>query len=136
MKKYIIFISCLIFSTVFFSCEDFLEKPISSDITVDSVFNSTIRTEQFLWNVYSTASIYEFNHFWSSTDPRFYHYGASGSLVSVATDELEVEGTYPAIPRYFHTGNLECGDDRPRQLGIGIYVAYNLPGYPECKYFY
>ncbi|MDR3060909.1 MAG: RagB/SusD family nutrient uptake outer membrane protein [Dysgonamonadaceae bacterium] len=94
----------LIISLALFSCNDYLEKPVSSDLTVDSIFVSKIRTEQFLWNVYSTASIYEFNHFWSGSDNRFYHYGASGSLVSVATDELEVEGTYAAIPKYIHTG--------------------------------
>ncbi|SCD20882.1 SusD domain-containing protein [Proteiniphilum saccharofermentans] len=135
MKKYIIFISCLIFSTVFFSCEDFLEKPISSDITVDSVFNSTIRTEQFLWNVYSTASIYEFNHFWSSTDPRFYHYGASGSLVSVATDELEVEGTYPAIPRYFHTGTWNAATIDPGSWGLEFMSHITYQGIRNANIF-
>ncbi|MDR1865273.1 MAG: RagB/SusD family nutrient uptake outer membrane protein [Bacteroidales bacterium] len=120
----------VVFLTVLFamiSCEDsFLEKPVSSDLTVDSVFVSKIRTEQFLWNVYSTASIYEFNHFWSSTDNRFYHYGASGSLVSVATDELEVEGTYPAIPKYIHTGtwNAENIDNGSWGIEFMSHVCY------------
>lgn len=116
--KYSIIVACLSALLYMPSCEDFLEKPVSSDITVDSVFASKIRTEQFLWKVYSTASIYEFNGFWSGTDNRFYHYGASGSLVSVATDELEVEGTYAAIPKYMHTGTWNASNIDPGSWAI------------------
>jgi hypothetical protein len=125
--KYLLYSTIVCLIVVFMpSCEDFLEKPISSEVTVDSVFISKVRTEQFLWNVYSTASIYEFNHFWSSADNRFYHYGAAGSLVSVATDELEVEGTYAAIPKYIHTGtwNAENIDNGSWSIEFMSHVCY------------
>ena len=79
------------FMTLCFSCQDFLEKPVSSEINVDSVFASKVRTEQFLWNVYNTCSIYEFPYYWHASDYRFQHYGSYGALVSAATDELQCE---------------------------------------------
>lgn len=98
----LLFFSLLILC--FSSCNDFLEKPISSDITIDSVFVSKTRTEQFLWNVYNTASIYEFGYFWNATDYKYRHYGAYGSLVAAATDEIQLEATFPSMARYMNTG--------------------------------
>lgn len=93
-----------------FSCQDFLEKPLSSDITVDSVFASKVRTEQFLWNVYNTCSIYEFPYTWSANDWRFQHYGSYGALVSAATDELQCEATWPYVPRFVNTGTWNASN--------------------------
>ena len=131
---YLIIAICLMMAIVC-SCEDFLEKPVSSEITVDSVFASRTRTEQFLWNVYSTASIYEFNHFWSGSDNRFYHYGASGSLVDVATDALEVEGTYPAIPNYMHTGTWNASNINPGGWAIEFMSNVCYQGIRNCNIF-
>ena len=133
--KYIVIIICFIASLTVFSCDDFLEKPHSSELTVDSVFSSRLRTEQFLWNVYSTASIYEFNGFWSSSDNRFYHYGAQGSLVSVATDELEVEGTYAGIPRYFHTGTWNASNIYNGSWGLEFHSSVCYQGIRNCNIF-
>ncbi|MDR2563658.1 MAG: RagB/SusD family nutrient uptake outer membrane protein [Prevotellaceae bacterium] len=125
---------CLTFSCLT-SCDDFLEKPVSSEVTLDSIFASRIRTEQFLWNVYSTSSIYEFNHFWSGSDNRFYHYGASGSLVDVATDALEVEGTYPAIPNYMHTGTWNASNINPGSWAIEFMSNVCYQGIRNCNIF-
>ena len=106
MKYNILLFSCLaVFIFSISSCEDFLEKPVSSNITVDSVFISKTRTEQFLWNVYNTCSIYEFYYFWDGTDQKYWHYGAYGSLVDAATDQLNIEATWPRIARDMIPGN-------------------------------
>ena len=98
------------FMTLCFSCQDFLEKPLSSDITVDSVFASKVRTEQFLWKVYNTCSIYEFPYYWDGSDYRFQHYGSYGALVSAATDELQCEASWPYIVRFVNTGTWNASN--------------------------
>lgn len=124
MKKRI-FTSFLVtgFMMLCFSCQDFLEKPLSSDITVDSVFASKVRTEQFLWNVYNTCSIYEFPYFWDGSDYRFQHYGSYGALVSAATDELQCEATWPYIARMVNTGTWNATNVHQCEFNSGYCYA-------------
>jgi hypothetical protein len=36
------------------SCnDDFLDKPVSSDVTIDTIFSARLKAESFLWNTYS-----------------------------------------------------------------------------------
>jgi len=86
------------------SCEDYLEKPVSSEINLDSVFSSKERTEQFLWNVYSTASIFEFPFYWDATDQGYNHFGTRYSLLAPACDEADTWANY-AGSDFFNTGN-------------------------------
>ncbi|ACU06067.1 MULTISPECIES: RagB/SusD family nutrient uptake outer membrane protein [Pedobacter] len=90
MKRYLCFISGLIlFSSILSSCKKYLEKPVSSDVTLNDVFASRDKTEQFLWTVYRTASIYEFPYYWTSGENNYYHYGATYTIVAAATDEAD-----------------------------------------------
>ena len=116
------------FMTLCFSCQDFLEKPVSSEINVDSVFASKVRTEQFLWNVYNTCSIYEFPYYWHASDYRFQHYGSYGALVSAATDELQCEAQWPYIVRF---RNVECLQRPDVRVQFGIC----LHRHPQRQYF-
>lgn len=113
------------FMTLCFSCQDFLEKPVSSEINADSVFASKVRTEQFLWNVYNTCSIYEFPYYWHGSDYRFQHYGSYGALVSAATDELQCEAQWPYIVRFVNPGtwnasNVQMCEFNSSYVYIGI----------------
>lgn len=110
MKNLFMSLLAVGFMTLCFSCQDFLERPLSSDITVDSVFSSKVRTEQFLWKVYNSCSIYEFPYYWDGSDYRFQHYGSYGALVSAATDELQCEATWPYIVRFVNTGTWNASN--------------------------
>ena len=110
MKNLFMSLLAVGFMTLCFSCQDFLERPLSSDITVDSVFSSKVRTEQFLWKVYNSCSIYEFPYYWDASDYRFQHYGSYGALVSAATDELQCEATWPYIVRFVNTGTWNASN--------------------------
>ena len=95
MKRILIISTCLLLvSTIFNSCKKYLEKPVSSDVTVDVVFGSREKTEQFLWNVYGTASIFEFPFYWDAVDPGYNHYGSLYTLVAAASDEADSYATY------------------------------------------
>lgn len=94
----------ILLMAVLSSCEDYLEMPTSSDITVDSVFSSKTRTEQFLWNVYSTASIFEFPFYWSASDPGHNYRGVRWAPVAAASDEADSWASI-AGSEFFNTGN-------------------------------
>ena len=112
------------FMTLCFSCQDFLEKPVSSEINVDSVFASKVRTEQFLWNVYNTCSIYEFPYYWHASDYRFQHYGSYGALVSAATDELQCEAQWPYIVRFVNPGTWNASNVQMCEFNSGyVYIG-------------
>jgi hypothetical protein len=105
MKRIIILaICCISLGSLFTSCKKFLEKPISSDITIDSVFASKEKTLQFLWTVYSTASIYEFPYYWDATDQAYRHYGTYCAPVAAATDEADAWASYAGTD-FINTGN-------------------------------
>ncbi|HCC71232.1 MAG TPA: hypothetical protein DEQ09_08790, partial [Bacteroidales bacterium] len=57
MKKYILYsiktCALLIFlSSLFVSCEDFLEKPVGGDITIDTIFTSSSNAQQLIFSLY------------------------------------------------------------------------------------
>lgn len=103
-RNFTIGICVLLLTIIFPSCKNYLEKPVSSDVTVDDVFNSKDKTEEFLWNVYSTASIYEFPYYWDATDQGYRHYGTYCAPVAAACDEADAYASYAGTD-YFNTGN-------------------------------
>ena len=66
IKNYII-IAC--FASLFFACEEvkfgdeFLAKPPSGDVTIDTVYSTIVYAEQALWNAYATLP-YRINRNW------------------------------------------------------------------------
>lgn len=46
-RNFTIGICVLLLTIVFPSCKNYLEKPVSSDVTVDDVFSSKDKTEEF-----------------------------------------------------------------------------------------
>ena len=109
MKRLWLISSLVTTLTVYSSCEKYLEKPVSSDVTLDDVFSSRERTEEFLWNVYSTASIFEFPFYWSASHNGFYHYGATYTLLAAACDEADAYANYTGAEA-FNTGNWSATD--------------------------
>jgi hypothetical protein len=95
-------VSCMQFT----ACKKFLELPVTSDITVDSVFANKDRTLQFLWKVYSTASIFEFPYYWDATDQAYRHYGTYCAPVACATDEADAWANYAGTD-YINRGNWD-----------------------------
>lgn len=108
MKK-IILISILACITICFSCKKYLEKPISSEVTLEDIFASKEKAEQFLWNVYSTASIYEFPFYWAASESGFYHYGATYTILAAATDEADAYANLTGAEA-FNSGNWSASD--------------------------
>lgn len=101
IKTFFFFVVVVLMS----SCKKFLEKPVSSDVTLNDVFSSKDKTEQALWNVYSTALIYEFPYFYSGSDYSHYHYGNHWGLLAIATDEASQGiGNYTG-GAYMNVGN-------------------------------
>ena len=90
MRRKLFFEGCLILALAMFSsCQKYLEKPVSSDVTLDDVFASKEKTEQFLWSVYRTASIFEFPYYWASGENGYYHYGFTYTIAAAACDEAD-----------------------------------------------
>ncbi|MEL7589300.1 MAG: RagB/SusD family nutrient uptake outer membrane protein [Prolixibacteraceae bacterium] len=110
MERNLSFITILTaFALIFSACEDYLEKPESSDITIDDVFASKEKTEQFLWNVYQTASIFEFPYYWASGENGYYHYGATYTIVAAASDEADSYANYTGADA-LNKGNWSATD--------------------------
>ena len=101
--------SLIILLAICSSCQKYLEKPVSSEVTLDDVFASREKTEQFLWNVYSTASIFEFPYYWAAGDNGFYHYGATYTILAAACDEADAYANYTGAEA-FNTGNWSSSD--------------------------
>lgn len=88
MKRNLLIMSSLILLlTTFSSCKKFLEKPVSSEVNLEDIFSSKAKTEEFLWKVYQTASIFEFPYYWSASEVGYYHYGFTYTISAAATDE-------------------------------------------------
>lgn len=120
----------LVGSIIFSSCKDYLEMPLNSDIDIDSVFSSRVRTEQFLWNVYSTTSIYEFGYYWDANDWAYRHYGAYGAPVAAACDEAEAYATWPS------TNNINSGSWGPTTIeNLEFNSGYSYRGIRDANIF-
>lgn len=104
MKRILIIGVCLLSLSMLCSCKKYLEKPVSSDVTLDVVFSSREKTEQFLWNVYSTASIFEFPFYWDATDQNYNHFGTRYSILATACDEADTYANYSGSDA-INTGN-------------------------------
>ncbi|TZF83223.1 RagB/SusD family nutrient uptake outer membrane protein [Pedobacter sp. BS3] len=91
------------------SCTKYLEKPESSDIKIDDIFSSAERTEQFLWTVYQTCSIFEFPYYWASGENGYYHYGATYTIVAAADDEADAYSNITGAEA-FNKGNWSSSD--------------------------
>jgi hypothetical protein len=106
IKTYII-ATIVFFGVVLSSCNDFFEIPITSDITIDSVFNSQLRAEQFLWTVYETGSINGF--------PGWKDGGVKNGLLMGATDEGDMYGGEGAED--FNRGSWSASNQREFNMG-------------------
>ncbi|MBO9594440.1 MAG: RagB/SusD family nutrient uptake outer membrane protein [Niabella sp.] len=98
-------VACLLLG----SCNKYLEKPESSDIKLEDVFASKDRTEQFLWSVYRTCSIFEFPYYWASGENGYYHYGATYTIVAAADDEADAYSNITGAEA-FNKGNWSSSD--------------------------
>ncbi len=104
IKIVIITISlCITFS----SCNDFFEIPVTSEVTLDSVFNSTIKAEAFLWTVYETCAINGF--------PGWKDGGVRNGLLMGATDEGDMFGAEGAED--FNRGTWSANNQREFNMG-------------------
>lgn len=86
------------------SCQKYLEKPVSSEVKLADVFASKEKAEQFLWTVYSTASIFEFPFYWDASHNGFNHYGTTYSILATACDEADAYANYTGSEA-FNKGN-------------------------------
>ena len=90
MKRNLFFTSGLVLLIIIFSsCQKYLEKPVSSEVTVDDVFASKDKTQQFLWKVYQTSSIFEFPYYYAAGENGIYHYGFTYTIAAAADDEAD-----------------------------------------------
>ncbi|RPE09990.1 RagB/SusD family nutrient uptake outer membrane protein [Chitinophaga lutea] len=96
--------SLLVLIMLFGACRKYLEKPVSSEVTIKEVFESKDKAEQFLWNVYSTCSIFEFPYFWDAGFNGYYHYGATYTILAAACDEADAYANYTGAEA-FNKGN-------------------------------
>jgi hypothetical protein len=89
------------------SCNDFFEIPITSDVTIDTVFSNQLRAEQFLWTVYETSSINGF--------PGWKDGGVKNGLLMGATDEGDMYGGEGAED--FNKGSWSASNQREFSMG-------------------
>lgn len=101
--------SLVVVLTLLFTACKKLEKPVSSEVTLKEVFASKDKAEQFLWNVYSTCSIFEFPYYWNSTSSGYYHYGATYTILAAACDEADAYANYTGAEA-FNKGNWGPSD--------------------------
>lgn len=69
---------------------DFLEKPQSSDVTIDTIFSTKLKAETFLWETYNTNMPNGFPYNWDT-----YAGGMYASMVMAACDEGDVYDGWP-----------------------------------------
>lgn len=85
VRKNYLLLTLFLLSGLLFSCQkDFLGKPMSSDVTIDTIFNSRIKAETFLWNVYSTSVPMGFTYNWGTDNAPLY-----ASMLMACCDEGE-----------------------------------------------
>ena len=78
----------LLFTT---SCnKDFLEKPDSSDVTIDTIFSAKIKAETFLWETYGSSITGGFPKDWGRWEGI-----KDASMVMAASDEGDVYDEWP-----------------------------------------
>lgn len=81
------------------SCnKDFLEKPDSSDVTIDTIFSAKIKAETFLWETYGTSVPAGFPKDWGRWEGI-----KDASMVMAASDEGDVYDDWPGS-NTFNTG--------------------------------
>jgi hypothetical protein len=100
--------------SVFFglaSCDqDFLEKPDSSDVTIDTIFSTRLKAETFLWETYKTCVPVGFPFDWG------YHNGMYASMLVGACDEGDVYDSWPGSNSH-NTGGWSAVSNNEDQLG-------------------
>ncbi len=81
------------------SCnKDFLEKPQSSDVTIDTIFSTRVKAETFLWETYGTTIPSGFPKDWGRWEGV-----RDASMVMAASDEGDVYDDWPGS-NTFNTG--------------------------------
>lgn len=89
------------------SCNDFFEIPITSDVTIDTVFSNRDKAEAFLWTVYETCAINGF--------PGWKDGGVRNGLLMGATDEGDMYGAEGAED--FNKGTWSASNQREFSWG-------------------
>lgn len=84
------------------SCNDFFEIPITSDVTIDTVFSSRLKAEAFLWTVYESCAVNGF--------PGWKDGGVRNGLLMGATDEGDMYGAEGAED--FNKGTWSASNQR------------------------
>ncbi len=87
----------LLLSGFLLSCnKDFLEKPLSSDVTIDTIFSTKVKAESFLWETYRTSVPQGFPHDWGADGRENHHDGMYASMLMAASDEGDVYDSWPS----------------------------------------
>lgn len=82
------------------SCDgEFLEKPVSNDVTIDEIFSERKKAEPFLWESYRTCMPNGFPYDWGR------HHGMYASMLMGACDEGDVYDTWPSSNNH-NTGGI------------------------------
>lgn len=73
------------------SCnKDFLEKPQSNDVTIDTIFSTKIKAQTFLWDTYNKCVPQGFPFDWGS------HNGMYACMLMAASDEGDLYDAWPS----------------------------------------
>ncbi|MCJ8164301.1 RagB/SusD family nutrient uptake outer membrane protein [Pontibacter sp. E15-1] len=105
------------------SCEkDFLEKPESSDVTVDEIFSEKLKAESFLWETYSSTVPLGFPVDWGR------HHGMYASMLMAASDEGDYESSWVGANNH-NTGNVSTGYNGEDDFG------YHYKGIRDANIF-
>ncbi len=117
--------------------KDFLEKPDSSDVTIDTIFSERIKAETFLWETYGTSIPSGFPKDWGRWEGV-----QNASMVMAACDEGDVYDDWPGS-NAFNTGawgtqhNPEDGFGHHykgiRNANIFIANIDRVPNIPELE---
>lgn len=110
------------------SCNDFFEIPVTSDITLDSVFSSRNKAQRFLWTVYETGV--------SNGFPGWRDGGVAKGLCAAITDECILNGGESGV-QAFCKGTWGPNDQQEfsmadaykgiRNANIFLENAYKIP---------
>jgi len=110
-----IFSGAIVFSVTIMSCsKDFLEKPLSNNVTIDTIFSAKIKAETFLWQTYNTCMPLGFPVGWDNNKC------FASSMMMAACDEGD---TYDSWPSSNMHNNGTWGSSGTGEDNFGLYYA-------------
>ncbi|UZR98415.1 RagB/SusD family nutrient uptake outer membrane protein [Chondrinema litorale] len=105
---WILCVCSLVFAS---ACEDFLEKPESSDVTKEEIFSDQINAEKFLWETYNTCVPRGFPYQWDRYN------GMYASMLAAACDEADVTASWTGSNNH-NVGNVTPGYTGEDDFGV------------------